>query len=104
MNMSIKSKRNAFLVVLCTIFIILGGFFAVQHYLANKISYAARDGIAFVDSYIAENPVFEVYFEQVNQGKTRAAAGVSCDASLINITLNSGINGSAGSKGRGDGQ
>ena len=27
MNMSIKSKRNAFVVVLCAIFIILGGFF-----------------------------------------------------------------------------
>lgn len=66
MNMSIKSKRNAFIVVLCAIFIILGGFFAVQHYLANKISYAARDGIAFVDAYIAENPVWGGCFEQVN--------------------------------------
>ena len=36
--------------------------------------YSADGGIAFIDAYIAENPVFWVYYEGVNQGKTRVAA------------------------------
>ena len=35
--------------------------------------YAADDGIAFIDAYIAENPMFWVYYEGVNQGKARVA-------------------------------
>ena len=31
--------------------------------------YAAKDGIAFVDAYIADNPVFWVYCDAVNCGK-----------------------------------
>ena len=36
-------------------------------------AYAADDGIAFVDAYIAENPVFWVYYEAVNRGKREVA-------------------------------
>ena len=36
--------------------------------------YAAPDGIAFVDAYIADNPVFWVYCEAVNRGKGEVAA------------------------------
>ena len=32
--------------------------------------YAAEDGIAFIDAYIAANPMFWVYYESVNLGKT----------------------------------
>ncbi|MBO7292611.1 MAG: hypothetical protein J6V07_01610 [Clostridia bacterium] len=35
--------------------------------------YAAEDGIAFADAYIAPNPVFWVYHENVNQGKREVA-------------------------------
>jgi hypothetical protein len=36
--------------------------------------YAADDGIAFVDAYIANNPVYWVYYEAVNRGKTEVAS------------------------------
>ncbi len=36
--------------------------------------YAAEDGIAFIDAYIAENPMYWVYYEAVNQGKTDVAS------------------------------
>ena len=36
--------------------------------------YAADDGIAFIDAYIANNPVFWVYYEAVNRGKQEVAA------------------------------
>jgi len=39
----------------------------------NFSKYAAEDGIAFIDAYIAENPAYWVYYEYVNQGKTRVA-------------------------------
>ena len=35
--------------------------------------YAADDGIAFIDAYIAANPMFWVYYESVNLGKTNVA-------------------------------
>lgn len=35
--------------------------------------YAADDGIAFVDAYIAANPSYWVYYEAVNQGKFEVA-------------------------------
>lgn len=35
--------------------------------------YAAEDGIAFVDAYIAPNPIFWVYYEGVNLGKTEVS-------------------------------
>ena len=35
--------------------------------------YASNDGIAFIDAYIAQNPIFWVYYEGVNQGKTYVA-------------------------------
>jgi len=55
--------------------------------------YAAKDGLAFVDAYIADNPVFWVYCEGVNRGKLEVSrlsplnvvidtvsAGLSCSA------------------------
>ena len=44
--------------------------------------YASDDGIAFVDAYIAENPVFWVYYESVNRGKKQVA-----DSSDINVVV-----------------
>ena len=35
--------------------------------------YAADDGIAFIDAYIADNPVFWVYCDAVNRGKAEVA-------------------------------
>ena len=35
--------------------------------------YASDDGIAFIDAYIAENPMYWVYYEMVNQGKTEVS-------------------------------
>ena len=35
--------------------------------------YAAEDGIAFVDAYIAANPAYWVYYENVNKGKQEVA-------------------------------
>ena len=35
--------------------------------------YSNEDGFAFIDTYIAENPVFWVYYENVNEGKSRVA-------------------------------
>ena len=41
----------------------------------RKLSrYAAEDGIAFVDAYIADNPVFWVYCDMVNASKDTVAA------------------------------
>ena len=37
-------------------------------------AYAAEDGIAFVDAYIAANPAYWVHYEVVNQGKQEVAA------------------------------
>ena len=50
-------------------------------HLANFISdirkryknYAADDGIAFIDAYIADNPMFWVYCDAVNAGKDEVA-------------------------------
>ena len=36
--------------------------------------YAAEDGIAFVDAYIAANPMYWVYYEAVNEGKREVAS------------------------------
>lgn len=36
-------------------------------------AYAADDGIAFIDAYIAANPMYWVYYESVNLGKTNVA-------------------------------
>ena len=61
--------------------------------IRNKFKkYAADDGIAFIDAYIAENPSYWVYYKAVNRGKTEVAslsplnvlvdtvsAGLTCD-------------------------
>ena len=36
-------------------------------------AYAATDGIAFVDAYIAASPAYWVYYEAVNRGKKEVA-------------------------------
>ena len=48
--------------------------------------YAADDGIAFVDAYIADNPVFWVYCEAVNRGKTEVAKLSDMNALVDTIT------------------
>ena len=37
-------------------------------------AYAADDGIAFIDAYIAANPMYWVYYQSVNLGKDEVAA------------------------------
>lgn len=37
--------------------------------------YAAEDGIAFIDAYIADNPMYWVYCDEVNRGKKAVADG-----------------------------
>ncbi len=44
--------------------------------------YAAEDGIAFADAYIADNPAYWVYYEAVNQGKQEVA-----DRSHLNVVV-----------------
>ena len=51
--------------------------------------YAAEDGIAFVDAYIADNPVFWVYCDAVNSGKTEVA-GLSEMNALVD-TISAGL-------------
>ena len=52
--------------------------------------YAADDGIAFVDAYIAENPAYWVYYEMVNNGKRevaeRSPLNVVVDTSMLVCT------------------
>lgn len=48
--------------------------------------YAADDGIAFVDAYIAENPACWVYYEMVNNGKREVAA-----RSPLNVVVDTGM-------------
>lgn len=44
--------------------------------------YGSTDGIAFIDAYIADNPVYRVYCELVNKSKKAVA-----DASEINAVI-----------------
>ena len=44
--------------------------------------YAAEDGIALIDAYIADNPVYWVYCDIVNQKKKEVA-----DASPMNVVI-----------------
>ena len=48
--------------------------------------YAADNGIAFVDAYIADNPVYWVYCEIVNQQKDRVAASSSMNVLVDTIS------------------
>jgi hypothetical protein len=48
-------------------------------------SYASEDGIAFIDAYIAENPMFWVYYEMVNECKTEVALSSPMNA-VINTS------------------
>lgn len=47
--------------------------------------YADGDGIAFVDAYIADNPVFWVYCDLVNESKRRVAASSPMNAIVDTI-------------------
>ena len=49
---------------------------------------ADADGIAFVDAYIAPNPIFWVYYEGVNRGKDEVAA-----SSPLNVLVDTIANG-----------
>lgn len=48
--------------------------------------YAAEDGIAFVDAYIAANPTYWVYCHAVNQSKDAVAKSSSMNALINTIT------------------
>ena len=48
--------------------------------------YAAEDGIAFIDAYIADNPAYWVHYELVNEAKKRVAAGSSINALVDTIS------------------
>ena len=58
----------------------LGNF--IEDVRKRFAEYASDDGIAFVDAYIAENPVFWVYYENVNRGKSEVA-----ERSDINVVI-----------------
>ena len=51
--------------------------------------YAADDGIAFVDAYIAENPSYWVYYEGVNRGKSEVAE--LSDMNVVVDTIAAGL-------------
>lgn len=51
--------------------------------------YAAEDGIAFVDAYIAANPAFWVYYEDVNRGKQEVAQ--RSDRNVVVDTIAAGL-------------
>ncbi len=50
--------------------------------------YAADEGIAFIDAYIAANPVYWVYYEQVNQSKKTVA-----ESSPLNVVIDTNAQG-----------
>ena len=52
-------------------------------------SYAANDGIAFVDAYIADNPVYWVYCDLVNQSKQ--AVSNASDKNVLVDTIAHGL-------------
>ena len=58
----------------------LGNF--IEDVRKRFAEYASDDGIAFIDAYIAENPVFWVYYENVNRGKSEVA-----ERSDINVVI-----------------
>ena len=49
--------------------------------------HAAEDGIAFVDAYIADNPVYWVYCDMVNECKTEVAASSPLNTVIDTSTL-----------------
>ena len=55
--------------------------------------YAADDGIAFIDAYIADNPVYWVYCDMVNESKRRVAE--SSDMNVVVDTITAGLSCSA---------
>ena len=52
-------------------------------------SYASGDGIAFIDAYIADNPVFWVYCDLVN--KSKQAVANSSDINVVIDTVSNGL-------------
>jgi hypothetical protein len=51
--------------------------------------HAAEDGIAFIDAYIADNPVFWVYCDLVNESKRRVAE--SSPMNVVVDTIGAGL-------------
>lgn len=51
--------------------------------------YASEDGIAFIDAYIADNPVFWVYCDLVNKSKLAVAEG--SDVNVLVDTVSHGL-------------
>ena len=57
--------------------------------MRNKFSkYSANDGIAFIDAYIADNPVYWVYCDLVNQSKDAVAKSSDMNALVDTISNN----------------
>ena len=55
----------------------------------NEFSkYASNEGIAFIDAYIAELPIFWVYYENVNRCKKQVA-----DSSPLNVVIDTNAEG-----------
>ena len=52
----------------------------------NFRRYAADDGIAFIDAYIADNPVYWVYCDLVNASKDTVAAASPMNALIDTIS------------------
>lgn len=52
-------------------------------------SYSSDNGIAFVDAYIADNPIYWVYYDQVNLSKKSVAE--SSDANVVINTVSHGL-------------
>lgn len=55
----------------------------------NFSRYAPHSGIVFVDAYIADNPMFWVYCDQVNESKKKVAD--SSDINLLIDTISHGL-------------
>lgn len=50
-------------------------------------SYSSDDGIAFIDAYIADNPVYWVFCDQVNESKRKVAESSSMNSVIDTVTL-----------------
>ena len=51
--------------------------------------YASDNGIAFIDAYIADNPVYWVYCDLVNESKQKVAD--SSDMNVVIVTVSEGL-------------
>ena len=50
-------------------------------------AYASDDGIAFIDAYIAENPVYWIHYATVNEAKRKVAASSDINTVIDTVSL-----------------